>query len=783
MARKQRVTTATRKQLRQKEDDYLKKLEEQIEEYDAENTKAALFKDLPLSNNTIKGLKDSAFVKLTEIQQKSIPVSLKGHDLLAAAKTGSGKTLAFLVPVIEKLYREKWTEFDGLGALIVSPTRELAMQIYEVLVKIGRYTSFSAGLVIGGKDVKFELERISKINVLVGTPGRILQHMDQAVGLNTANLQILVLDEADRCLDMGFKKTLDAIVSNLPPVRQTLLFSATQSQSLADLARLSLTDYKSIGTAEIKDSKNLPATPETLQQSYISVELPDKLDILYSFIKTHLKSKMIVFLSSSKQVHFVYETFRKLQPGISLMHLHGRQKQTARTETLDKFSRAQHTCLFATDVVARGIDFPAVDWVVQADCPENVDTYIHRVGRSARYGKQGKSLIMLTPQEEEGFLKRLKQRHIEPNKLTIKQSRKKSIKPQLQSLLFQDPELKYLGQKAFISYVRSIYIQKDKEVFKFDELPNEEFANSLGLPGAPKIKMKGMKSVERAKELKNTSRQLLSLSKANDDGDIVGANKEGRTRIDKMFDRRNQTVLSEHYLNITKAQADADEEDDFMTMKRQDHQIHEEELPELIGPTSKRALRRAVSKKASIAGKGNPSKLVFDDDGQSHPIYELEGEEDFHAGGAAEDQKKSFISKETDVMQGRDIEDKKLAKEKRQEKKRKRLEALRREQEAELDDESGSDEGGSYHASLATRANLSDDMQSASEDEEQETLHRSKKAKYSRHDSEESSSDTDAGDRRGQSDTKKSAARRVIEVQQPESLEDLESLTAQFLQN
>ncbi|SCU86699.1 LAME_0D07294g1_1 [Lachancea meyersii CBS 8951] len=780
MAKKHRVTTATRKQLRQKEDEYLKQLENQIEEFDAENLKASLFKDLPLSHNTLKGLKDSAFLKMTEIQQKSIPVSLKGHDLLAAAKTGSGKTLAFLIPVIEKLYREKWTEFDGLGALIVSPTRELAMQIYEVLVKIGRYTSFSAGLVIGGKDVKFELERISKINVLVGTPGRILQHMDQAIGLNTSNLQILVLDEADRCLDMGFKKTLDAIVNNLPPVRQTLLFSATQSQSLADLARLSLTDYKTVGTAELKDSSKLPATPESLQQSYIGVDLPDKLDILYSFIKTHLKCKMIVFLSSSKQVHFVYETFRKLQPGISLMHLHGRQKQTARTETLDKFNRAQHTCLFATDVVARGIDFPAVDWVVQADCPENVDTYIHRVGRSARYGKQGKSLIMLTPQEEEGFLKRLKQRHIEPNKLTIKQSRKKSIKPQLQSLLFQDPELKYLGQKAFISYVRSIYIQKDKEVFKFDELPNEEFATSLGLPGAPKIKMKGMKSVERAKELKNTSRQLLSLSKANDDGEIVENSKQGRTKIDKMFDRKNQTVLSEHYLNITKAKADAEEEDDFITVKRHDHQLQEDDLPQLHAPSSKRALRRAVSKKASLAAKGNPSKLVFDNEGQAHPIYELEGEEDFHAGGAAEDQKESFISREADVMKERDVADKKLAKEKRQEKKRKRLEALRREQEAEIDDDFSADDG-AYHATLGP-ANLSDDMESGSEDED-DRRPRAKKARYSQRDdfgdADADASDSDSG---GQSD-KKSKARRVIEVHQPESLEDLESLTAHLLQN
>ncbi|CUS23654.1 LAQU0S11e01244g1_1 [Lachancea quebecensis] len=764
MAKKGKTSTAARKQLRQKEDAYIKELETKIEEFDPKISRGEHFKDLPLSHQTLKGLRDSAFIKMTEIQKMSIPVSLKGNDVLAAAKTGSGKTLAFLIPVIEKLYRERWTEFDGLGALIISPTRELAMQTYEVLTKIGRYSSFSAGLVIGGKDVKFELDRISKINILVGTPGRILQHMDQAVGLNTSNLQVLVLDEADRCLDMGFKKTLDAIVMNLPPVRQTLLFSATQSQSLADLARLSLTDYKSVGTAEVKDDSNSAATPDTLQQSYISVELPDKLDILFSFIKTHLKSKMIVFLSSSKQVHFVYETFRKLQPGISLMHLHGRQKQTARTETLDKFSRAQHTCLFATDVVARGIDFPAVDWVVQADCPENVDTYIHRVGRSARYGKQGKSLVMLTPQEEEGFLKRLKQRHIEPNKLTIKQSRKKSIKPQLQSLLFQDPELKYLGQKAFISYVRSIFIQKDKEVFKFEELPTEEYANSLGLPGAPKIKMKGMKSVERAKELKNTSRQLLSLSKANDDGEIVDRSKEVRTKHDKMFNRKNQTVLSEHYLNITKAQADEDEEDGFMTMKRQDHEIKEEDLPQLIAPTSKRALRKATSKKASLAGKGNPSKLVFDEEGHAHPIYELEGEEDFHKKGDAVDQKNAFLLKETETMTSVDVEDKKLAKVKRQEKKRKRLEAMRREAEAEMDHDSSDDKEGGYQVTIGT-GNLSDDMDS----DDDEDRHPGKRRRFP--ESTEESEERRAG------------SGKFVEIEQPETLEDLESLTSRLIQS
>lgn len=765
MARKIKLNTVQRKEARKREENYLKDLETRVEEYDPKTANAKFFKDLPISSHTLKGLSEAAFIKLTDIQRESIPLSLKGYDVMGAAKTGSGKTLAFLIPILEKLYRERWTEFDGLGALVISPTRELAMQIYEVLTKIGTHTSLSAGLVIGGKDVKFELDRISRINILVGTPGRILQHMDQAIGLNMSNLQMLVLDEADRCLDMGFKKTLDSIIGNLPPSRQTLLFSATQSNSLSDLARLSLTNYKSVGTKDVATTKGEtePATPKTLQQSYVISELADKLDVLFSFIKSHLKAKIIVFMSSSKQVHFAYETFRKMQPGISLMHLHGRQKQRARTETLDKFSRAQQVCLFATDVVARGIDFPAVDWVLQLDCPEDVDTYIHRVGRSARYGKKGRSLIILTPQEEM-FLERLKAKKIEPEKLTIKQAKKKSIKPQLQSLLFQDPELKYLAQKAFISYVKSIYIQKDKEVFQFDKLPTEEYAMSLGLPGAPKIKIKGMKSIERSKELKNSSRKLQALSKADNDGEIRDQTKEVRTKYDKMFGRKNQTVLSEHYMNVTGQQAaPSDDEDDFMTVKRKDHVLNEDELPELSLPSSNRAQRKALSKKASLSTKGNASKTVFDDEGVAHPVYELEGEEDFIKKGDAETQKKAYLEKESEFMNNADSADKALAKEKRQEKKRKRLEAMRREEEGQYSDDDEDDERQVY---LGT-GNLSDDMHDSDESDAEERPSKRGRFTNTSSDSESDSEDDKYG---------------VTELEEPQTLEDLESLTSRLLQ-
>ena len=432
------------------------------------------FADVPLSRLTAQGLEASHFKNLTDIQARGIPIALKGSDILGAAKTGSGKTLAFLVPVLDNLYRRKWTELDGLGALILSPTRELAIQIFEVLRKIGRYHTFSAGLVIGGKSLQEERDRLGRMNILVCTPGRMLQHMDQTSAFEIGNLQMLVLDEADRILDMGFQNTVDAIVEHLPKSRQTLLFSATQTKKVSDLARLSLRDPEYVSVHEAAQS----ATPSKLQQNYVVTPLPEKLDTLWSFLRSNLKSKTLVFISSGKQVRFVYEAFRHMQPGIPLLHIHGRQKQTARLDVTKRFSDTRHSCLFATDVAARGLDIPAVDWVVQLDCPEDADTYIHRVGRTARYERDGRAVMFLDHTEEEGMLKRLEQKKVSVERINVRQNKQQTIKHQLQNMCFKDPELKYLGQKAFVSYVRSVHVQKDKEIFRLNELPLEEFAAS-----------------------------------------------------------------------------------------------------------------------------------------------------------------------------------------------------------------------------------------------------------------------------------------------------------------
>ncbi|KAJ6481779.1 ATP-dependent RNA helicase dbp-4 [Mycena sanguinolenta] len=664
------------------------------------------FAELPISEPTKRGLKKAFFVNMTDIQAQSLPVSLKGKDVLGAARTGSGKTLSFLVPVLEILYRRKWGPTDGLGALIISPTRELAIQIFEVLRSIGGLHTFSAGLVIGGKNLKDERDRLSKMNILVATPGRLLQHMDQTVGFEADNLQVLVLDEADRILDMGFSRTLSALLSHLPKSRQTLLFSATQTDSVNDLARLSLKDPVHIGIGDAGSSTST-AIPPNLEHHYLSCTLDQKLSILWGFIKTHLQSKTLVFLSSCKQVRFVFETFCKMHPGVPLLHLHGKLRQTSRLAMYTKFTQAAHAVLFATDVAARGLDFPRVDWVLQVDAPEDAETYVHRVGRTARYESKGKALMFLMPSEEEGMKDALARKGVEVQKIKAKMSKVQPIENQLQNLCFQDPEIKYLGQRAFVSYLRSIHLHKDKSIFKLAELPAERFAESLGLPGAPKIKFL---TKEMAKQKKNKSRAVEAAEAevrkekvhadaevdseeedSGDEGDVHDSSDEEagedeeeptkpkavRTKYDRMFERKNQTVLSEHYSKLI--DNDADDDDDFITLKRADHDLDGEDEPDAAADLSKRKQRMLASKaKRAILTGGLGKKLIFDDEGKPHELYEMEDADTWinEKGGirGVEEEGRRFAEGEKGKMQEANVRDKEEAKEKKREKKRKRKE-------------------------------------------------------------------------------------------------------------
>ncbi|XP_014456199.1 probable ATP-dependent RNA helicase DDX10 [Alligator mississippiensis] len=442
------------------------------------------FSDFPLSKKTLKGLQESQYRMVTEIQRQTIGLALQGRDVLGAAKTGSGKTLAFIIPALENLYRQQWTATDGLGILIISPTRELAYQTFEVLRKVGKNHDFSAGLIIGGKDLKQESNRIHQINILICTPGRLLQHMDETSYFYASNLQMLILDEADRILDMGFADTMNAIIENLPKKRQTLLFSATQTKSVKDLARLSLKDPEYVWVHE----KAKFSTPGTLDQNYVVCLLPQKINMLYSFLRSHLNKKSIVFFASCKEVQYLFRVFCRLRPGVPILALHGKQQQMKRMEVYNDFVRKKSAVLFATDIAARGLDFPAVNWVIQFDCPEDANTYIHRVGRTARYKEGGEALLILLPSEEKGMVQQLSQRRVPINETKINPEKLVDVQKKVQAFLAQDQELKERAQRCFVSYLRSIYLMKNKEIFDVFMLPLAEYALSLGLAVAPRVR-------------------------------------------------------------------------------------------------------------------------------------------------------------------------------------------------------------------------------------------------------------------------------------------------------
>ena len=565
------------------------------------------FDELPLSKYTKDALKESKFVNLTAIQRAALPHALAERDVLGAAKTGSGKTLAFLIPVLELLYKNKWTKWDGLGALVISPTRELALQIFEELRKAGFHHEVSAGLLIGGKDVAEEAALVNGMNILVATPGRLLQHMDETPGFDASNLQILVLDEADRILDMGFAATLNAIIENLPQHRQTLLFSATQTKSVSALARLSLKDPEYVAVHEEAETP----TPNRLEQAWMEVSLGDKLDVLWSFLRTHLHSRIIVFLSTCKQVRFVYESFRRLRPGTPLRSLHGRMSQYKRMGVYKDFCSSKAGVLFATDIAARGLDFPSVDWVVQFDCPEDVASYIHRVGRTARYTASGKGLLLLLPSEKEAMMQALTDARVPTRQLRQNPAKLQPVSPALRALLSKDPGLKEIAQRALVSYLRSVFLQPNKNVFDVTKLPIEEFAFSMGLSAAPKLRfLKAGGKIKTPKPQQKIYDNTETIEKKKDESDALKTSTGDR---EDAKDPRNNSLE-----NFESKHSD-DDSDEFLTVKRKiptdgsENEKHSLDLREDTSVITKQRKKRMKIKPGVVSG----TRMVFDDEGNA----------------------------------------------------------------------------------------------------------------------------------------------------------------------
>ncbi|KAI3558323.1 ATP-dependent RNA helicase HAS1 [Colletotrichum abscissum] len=454
------------------------------------------FAELNLSEKTMKAIGDMGFTKMTEIQRRGIPPLLSGKDVLGAAKTGSGKTLAFLIPAVEMLSALRFKPRNGTGVIVVSPTRELALQIFGVARELMAHHSQTYGIVIGGANRRAEADKLQKgVNLLIATPGRLLDHL-QNTPFVFKNLKSLIIDEADRILEIGFEDEMRQIVKILPKNdRQTMLFSATQTTKVEDLARISLRPgplYVNV------DEKQEHSTVANLEQGYVLCDADKRFLLLFSFLKRNLKKKVIVFFSSCNSVKYHAELLNYID--LPVLDLHGKQKQQKRTNTFFEFCNAKQGTLICTDVAARGLDIPAVDWIVQVDPPDDPRDYIHRVGRTARgSNSKGRSLMFLQPSEV-GFLTHLKEARVPVVEFDFPANKVANIQSLLEKLINQNYYLNKSAKDGYRSYLHAYASHSLRTVFDVNKLDLAKVAKSFGFSTPPRVDITVGASMSRDKK-------------------------------------------------------------------------------------------------------------------------------------------------------------------------------------------------------------------------------------------------------------------------------------------
>lgn len=346
------------------------------------------FNELGLSAEFLKNLEQFKFSEATEIQAKAIPIVLKGQDILGGSATGSGKTLAFGAGIIEQV-----NHGEGIKALILAPTRELAEQVSTNLHKFSQYKRINVVSVYGGVSINPQISNLRYADIVVGTPGRILDHIHQRT-IDLSKVKYLVLDEADRMLDMGFLPDVKRIIQTCPTNRQTLLFSATISRDIAAIAKHYMKNPVEISVESYVD-------PKKLAQCYYDIQQNEKFSLLVQLLKQEQSKLVMVFCNTKRASDFVAKNLHS--HGIDAMALHGDLSQNRRQQVLDKFHKSVKFVLVCTDVAARGLDIKEVSHVYNYDIPKNPADYVHRIGRTARAGKEGKAINLVSNADYENF--------------------------------------------------------------------------------------------------------------------------------------------------------------------------------------------------------------------------------------------------------------------------------------------------------------------------------------------------------------------------------------------
>ncbi len=356
------------------------------------------FADLPISKEVLHSISKMGYEKPTEVQEKTIPVVAEGSDIIAQAQTGTGKTAAFGIPLIDKVN----TKFRKIQALVLVPTRELAIQVAKELKDIGKTKKVFVLSVYGGKSIQHQINFLKKGNdvVVVGTPGRVKDLINRG-HLKLNNVKYFVLDEADRMLDMGFIEDIEYIMSKLPENRQTLLFSATMPNEIRRLAEEFLSkNYKTVKIAPEQ------ITVERIKQIAYRTDNKSKFTTFVDILQKTMGKKSIVFTQTKAMADEVADKLR--EEGFNADAIHGDYSQAKRERVLKNFRTGRLDILVATDVAARGLDIKGVETVYNYDLPQDVESYVHRIGRTGRAGKEGLAVSFFTPSEDMQFQRILK---------------------------------------------------------------------------------------------------------------------------------------------------------------------------------------------------------------------------------------------------------------------------------------------------------------------------------------------------------------------------------------
>ncbi|XP_051893035.1 probable ATP-dependent RNA helicase DDX31 [Pristis pectinata] len=555
---------------------------------------------------------------MTSIQKQAIPVLLNGKDALIQSQTGSGKTLAYGVPLVQSLQsvQPKIQRTDGPYAIVIVPTRELALQSFDTVQKLIKpFMWIVPGVLMGGEKRKSEKARLRKgINILVSTPGRLVDHIKNTKNICFARVQWLVIDEADRLLDLGFEKDITVILNALNAAnvkRQNVLLSATLTDGVNRLAGISLKEPVNINVTETDQSKpafaikklsteqgninkdsNRYSIPEKLQQFMVLVPSKLRLVTLSAFIlqefKIEEKQKMIIFFSSCESVEFHYNLFTNALTSYSdskeqkqlpfsackmlFLRLHGNMEQEARKQTFLEFTQSNMGVLLCTDVAARGLDLPEVTWIVQYNAPTSPAEYVHRVGRTARIGSCGNSLLFLTPSEAEyvntlvshqisvseikmenilsTLLMQRVQRKISGNKLDgafLQEVRESATALQkvYETFVHSTKENLLQAKKALQSFIRAYttYPANLKQIFHVKSLHLGHAAKSFGLRDAPQ-KLSG--TIMANEQKKNLKRRMKRSG--------LGRNLSAKAQVALKLQSEYSSGLGEKFYKVKKKQ-------------------------------------------------------------------------------------------------------------------------------------------------------------------------------------------------------------------------------------